>query len=151
MDLYCHYVCPGSYLKYAFSIYKAKYDDQIGESPWWSWCYLICIITHRLKGLRKVARAYYQPTKSLPQHAAARLAEPISLTAWWIFSIRSSMKFSRLVVVYCHGHLPICPIWACHGLKTCQICHKLGPDFVEHISLLDELTPFKVSWTFLDL
>ena len=48
MDLYCHRVCPGTYLKYAFSIYKAKYDDQIGESLWQSWHYLICIITHGL-------------------------------------------------------------------------------------------------------
>ena len=37
----------------------------------------------------------------------------ISLTAWWIFSIRSSVELSRPVVVHRHGHLPICPIWAC--------------------------------------
>ena len=42
--------------------------------------------------------------------AAARLAEPISLTAWQIFSIRSSVELSRPVVVHCHGHLPI---WVC--------------------------------------
>ena len=77
----------------------------------------------------------------------------ISVTAWWIFSVRSSVELSRPVVVHCHGHLPICPIWACHGPKTCQIWHKLGPDFAERISLkpLDGLTPFKVSWTCLDL
>ena len=45
MDLYCHCVCPGSYLKYAFSIYKANYDNRIGESSWPWWSYLICIIT----------------------------------------------------------------------------------------------------------
>ena len=40
-----------------------------------------------------------------------------------------------------------------HGPKTCQICHKLGPDFAERISLklLNGFTPFKVSWTCLDL
>ena len=48
MDLYRHYVCPGSYLEYAFSIYKAKYDNRIGESPSRSWCYLICIINRGL-------------------------------------------------------------------------------------------------------
>ena len=39
------------------------------------------------------------------------------------------------------------------GQKTCQICHKFGPDFAERISLkpLDGFTPFKVSWTCLDL
>ena len=48
MDLYRHCVCPGSYLEYAFSIYKAKYDNRIGESPSRSWCYLICIINRGL-------------------------------------------------------------------------------------------------------
>ena len=27
--------------------------------------------------------------------------------------MRSSVELSRLVVVHCHGHLLICPIWAC--------------------------------------
>ena len=45
-DLCHHWVFPGNYLKYAFSIYKAKHDNQIRESPWWSWCYLFCINTH---------------------------------------------------------------------------------------------------------
>ena len=77
----------------------------------------------------------------------------ISVTAWWIFSIRSSVELSRPVVVHRHGHLPICPKWACPWPKTCQIWYKLGPDFAERISLkpLDGLTPFKVSWTCLDL
>ena len=48
MDLYGPFVCPRSCLKYVFSIYKAKYDNQIRESPRWSWRYLICIITHGL-------------------------------------------------------------------------------------------------------
>ena len=48
LDLYCHRACPGSYLKYAFSFNKAKYDNRIGESPWQSLHYLICIITHGL-------------------------------------------------------------------------------------------------------
>ena len=37
----------------------------------------------------------------------------ISVTAWWIFSIRSSVELSRPVGVHCHGNMPICPIWAC--------------------------------------
>ena len=48
MDLFRHCICTGSYLKYAFSIYKAKYDNRIGESLWRSWRYLICMITHGL-------------------------------------------------------------------------------------------------------
>ena len=48
---------------------------------------------------------------------------------------------------------PFAPYGLAHGPKTCQICHKLGPDFAERISLklLDGFTPFKVSWTCLDL
>ena len=42
----------------------------------------------------------------------------ISVTAWRIFSIRSSVELSRPVVVHCHGHLPICPIWACPWAKN---------------------------------
>ena len=39
---------------------------------------------------------------------------------------------------------PFAPYGVAHGPKTCQICHKLGPDFVERISLklLDGFTPF---------
>ena len=44
MDLYRYRACPGSYLKYAFSINKAKYYNQIGESSWQSLHYLIFII-----------------------------------------------------------------------------------------------------------
>ena len=48
---------------------------------------------------------------------------------------------------------PFAPYGLAHGPKTCQICHKLGPDFADCISLklLDGFTPFKVSWTCLDL
>ena len=48
---------------------------------------------------------------------------------------------------------PFTPYGLAHGPKACQICHKLGPDFAEHISLkpLDGFTPFQVSWTCLDL
>ena len=47
-DFYHHNVSHGIYLKYAFSIYKAKYDNRIRESPWRSWRCLICIITRGL-------------------------------------------------------------------------------------------------------
>ena len=75
----------------------------------------------------------------------------ISVTAWQILSIRSSVELSRPVDV-----MVIClfaPYGLAHGPKTCQICHKLGPDFAERISLklLDGFTPFKVLWTCLDL
>ena len=42
----------------------------------------------------------------------------ISVTAWWIFSIRSSVELSRPVGVHRHGHMPICPIWACPWAKN---------------------------------
>ena len=48
MDLYHHCVCPGSYLKSAFLIYKAKLWQSIQGIPWRLWCCLICIITHGL-------------------------------------------------------------------------------------------------------
>ena len=40
----------------------------------------------------------------------------ISVTVWWIFSVRSSVELSRLVAVHCHKHLPICSIWTCKKL-----------------------------------
>ena len=55
----------------------------------------------------------------------------ISVTTWRIFSVQSSVELSRLVVAHCNGHLPICPYGLAHGPKTCQIWHKLGPDFAE--------------------
>ena len=77
----------------------------------------------------------------------------ISVTAWQIFSAWSSVEFSRPVVMHCHGYLPICPMWSCPWAKNLSNLHKLGPDFAERISLklLDRFTPFKVSWTCLDL
>ena len=50
----------------------------------------------------------------------------ISVTSWWIFSIRSSVELSRPVVVYCHGHLPICPIWACPWAKNLSNLAQIG-------------------------
>ena len=48
MDLYRHCVCPGSYLKYAFSIYVTKLWQLNRGIPSRSWRYLICIITRGL-------------------------------------------------------------------------------------------------------
>ena len=81
----------------------------------------------------------------------------ISVTAGQIFSIRSSVELSWPVVVQCSAmswsfvHLPHMGLPM--GQKLVKFCHKLGPDFVEPISLklLDGFTPFKVSWTCLDL
>ena len=50
----------------------------------------------------------------------------ISVTAWWIFSVRSSMELSRPVVVHCHAHLPICPIWACPRAKNLSNLPQIG-------------------------
>ena len=50
----------------------------------------------------------------------------ISVTAWWIFSVQSSMELSRPVVVHCHAHLPICPIWACPWAKNLSNLPQIG-------------------------
>ena len=50
----------------------------------------------------------------------------ISVTAWWIFSIRSSMELSRPVVVHCHAHLPICPIRACPWAENLSNLPQIG-------------------------
>ena len=48
MDLYRHCVCPGSYLKYAFLIYKAKLWQLNRGFPVAILTYLICIMTRGL-------------------------------------------------------------------------------------------------------
>ena len=48
MDLYRHCVCPGSYLKYEFSIYVTKLWQLNQGIPSRSWRYLICIISRGL-------------------------------------------------------------------------------------------------------
>ena len=50
----------------------------------------------------------------------------ISVTAWWIFSIRSSVELSRPLVVHGHGHSPICPIWACPWAKNLSNLSQIG-------------------------
>ena len=93
-------------------------------------------------------RAAGRPGGRLPN-----LRNPYLCNRLMIFSIRSSVELSRPVGVHCYGHCPFAPYGLAHGPKTCQICHKLGPDFAERISLklLDGFTPFKVPWTCLDL
>ena len=39
------------------------------------------------------------------------------------------------LIVHWHGHLPLCPHGLAHGPKTCQISHKLSPDFPDRTSL----------------
>ena len=50
----------------------------------------------------------------------------ISVTAWRIFSIRSSVELSRPLIVHCHGHLPICLIWACPWAKNLSNLAQIG-------------------------
>ena len=50
----------------------------------------------------------------------------ISVTGWWISSIRSSVELSRPVVGHCHGNLPICPIWACPWAKNLSNLPQIG-------------------------
>ena len=69
----------------------------------------------------------------------------ISVTTWRIFSVWSSVELSRPVVVHCHDHLPICPIWACPWAKNLSNQAAFGPDFAKPISLkpLDDLYHLK--------
>ena len=50
----------------------------------------------------------------------------ISVTAWQIFSIQSSVEFSRPLVVRCYGHLPICPICVCPWAKNLSNLAQIG-------------------------
>ena len=50
----------------------------------------------------------------------------IFVTAWRIFSIRSFVELSRPLVVHCHGHLPICPIWAFQWAKNLSNLPQIG-------------------------
>ena len=50
----------------------------------------------------------------------------IFVTAWQIFSVPSSVELSRPVVVHCHDHLPICPIWACPWAKNLSNLPQIG-------------------------
>ena len=50
----------------------------------------------------------------------------ISVKAWRIFSIQSSVEFSRPIVVHCHGQLPICHIWACPWAKNLSKLQQIG-------------------------
>ena len=77
----------------------------------------------------------------------------ISLTTRLIFCVQRSVELSRSVVVHCHDHLPICPIWACPWAKNFSNLPKIKSRLCERISLkpLDGFMPFKVSWTCLEL
>ena len=50
----------------------------------------------------------------------------ISVTAWRIFSIRSFVELAWPLVVHCHGHWPICPIWACPCAKNLSNLPQIG-------------------------
>ena len=50
----------------------------------------------------------------------------IFVTAWRIFSFWSSVELSRPVVMHCHGHLSICPIWACPWAKNLSNLPQIG-------------------------
>ena len=74
----------------------------------------------------------------------------ISVIAWPID--RSSVELSgpvAFVVVHCHGHLPICPIWACPCAKNLSSWVQT----LQNAYLWNRwmATPFKVSWTCLNL
>ena len=74
----------------------------------------------------------------------------ISVTAGWIFTVPSSVELSRPVVVHCHGHLPICPIWACPLAKNLSNLAQIGSRLCgTHIS---ETTGWIYPiWIFMDL
>ena len=59
----------------------------------------------------------------------------ISVIAWRIFPIRSSVELSMPVGVHCHGHMPICPIWACPWAKNLSNLPQIGSRLCgKHIS-----------------
>ena len=60
----------------------------------------------------------------------------ISVTAWRIFSIRSFVELSRPLVVHCHGHLPICPIWACPWAKNLSNLPQIGSRLCGQMALM---------------
>ena len=74
----------------------------------------------------------------------------ISVTTWLIFSIQSSVELYRPVVVYCHGHLPIWPIWACPWAKNSSNLPQIGSRLCRmHISeTAGWIYPI---WNFMDL
>ena len=74
----------------------------------------------------------------------------ISVTAGWIFTVRSSVELSRPVVVHCHGHLPICPKWACPWAKNLSNLAQIGSRLCEtHISeTAGWIYPI---WSFMDM
>ena len=50
----------------------------------------------------------------------------ISVTAWWIFSVRNSVELSRPVLVHRHGNMPICPICACPWSENLSNLAQIG-------------------------
>ena len=50
----------------------------------------------------------------------------ISVTTWRIVSIRSPVELSRPVVIHCHGHFLIYPIWACPWVKKLSNLPQIG-------------------------
>ena len=81
MDSYRLCVCTASHLRCAFSINKAKYDNRIVESPWRSWRYLICIITHGLCSYS--ARLFNDDVTAIP------------VSYWWRREFPNYARFNR--------------------------------------------------------
>ena len=74
----------------------------------------------------------------------------ISVTAWWIFTVRSSVELSKPVVVHCHGHLPICPLWASPWAKNLSNLAQIGSRLCgTHIS--ETAGWIYPNWSFMDL
>ena len=128
--------------------HRGHYDVNVMENP-----VLSALFTPQPSGLEGYCR--HGPGGRAGSRACGcqTCGTHISVTAWRIFSIRSSVQLSRPLVVHCHGHLPICPIWACPWAKNLSNQAALGPDFAEAISLkpLYGFIPFEVLWNCLDL
>ena len=96
-----------------------------------SWCYIyVCIMktlfTPQPSGLEGYCRHGPGGRAGGRAGGCQTCGTHISVTAWWIFSVRSSMELSRPVVVHCHAHLPICPIWACPWAKNLSNLPQIG-------------------------
>ena len=112
---------------YSSSI-NGDWSKSIADEKWWP-----------IKALRAAGRALFLPLSPsgwrgivVTVRAGGRAGgcqtcgTHISVTAWRIFSIWSSMELSRPVVVHCHGNLPIFPIWACPWAKNLSNLPQIG-------------------------
>ena len=83
-------------IEVCISIYKTTYDYRIGESPWRSWRYPICIITHGLCSYNvqlfnddvTVIGVSFWPKREFPNYARLHRDRMYNSTNWTRYSIQ---------------------------------------------------------------